>query len=73
MTDEGFPTEIYFVTGVHPKGRLYGNTGPLKLSIKGHIGSGTSANGVKVWKFNAAGGWLDVTSEFLDEEGRPKW
>ncbi|SFI80108.1 hypothetical protein SAMN05216275_10524 [Streptosporangium canum] len=71
MTDGGFPTEIYFVTGIRARGQLFGSTGPLKLSIQGSFRGGC-AKGVKVWKLDPPG-WRDVTNQFLTEEGYKAW
>jgi hypothetical protein len=72
VTEPKCPTEIYFVTGIHAKGRLYHNTGPLRLSIAGHAGRCRNAKGVKVYKLEPPG-WFDVTDRFLTEEGYAKW
>lgn len=62
------PTQIYCVTGVRSKPWLFGNTGPLKLTLRGRLPN----RGIRVWKRDPFG-WLDVTREFLTEEGYKAW
>ncbi|MBB5081407.1 hypothetical protein [Nonomuraea endophytica] len=74
MSQTEMPTKIYFVTGVHPKGRLYSNTGPLKLSLLGHASTSRRLIGAKVWQLDTiGGGWRDITRRFITEEGHRNW
>ncbi|MER7208495.1 hypothetical protein ABT340_15595 [Streptosporangium sp. NPDC000239] len=72
MTGGCFPTEIYFVTGIRPRGQIFHLTGPMRQSIKGYAGRGRNVKGVKIWKLNPPG-WRDVSQDYVDEKGYLKW
>lgn len=73
MSEDGFPTEIWWVTGLRANGWLCTETRYLKLALNWRVKNGT-AKGVKVWQYHGPGGdWCDRTGDFLDENGGKKW
>ncbi|MFI6495941.1 hypothetical protein [Nonomuraea typhae] len=70
VNEDRFPMTIYLVTGLRSTGWLFANTGPMKLALKRR-----AYWGVKIWRQDVdhSAAWHNVTDEFLDENGKPKW
>jgi hypothetical protein len=69
------PQEIYYVKGSRPA-RPYANVAHLKSALKTRWGGYGKELRIYVVAINGlvdACLWEDVTSEFLDQEGKPKW
>jgi len=76
VNEHKLPEEIYFIVDSH-RMRPYVHQGHVKLALKGRFWYSRKSVCVYVCKpyghHGTPTGWVDITSEFLDEEGNPTW
>lgn len=75
VNEPRLPATIYFIAGSQ-RARPYVNKGHVKLALKGRFQYELTR--VRIYQaagrmYNSELHWVDVTDQFLDAEGNPKW